>query len=164
MDTLRELLQVDWLTALNFFHEGLEEVAPKEIVGTDETMYVASVLAHFAQSSRCDTGANPSPATLLDIFDQFFWKDRVGTDPQLLETAGSSSLLLLGFWPKQMSQRHNLRWYTHLGRSFYARASRHCPERQKGELLKRLSSHFTIWTFSCQKFSKNLQEAPLLLH
>ena len=73
MDTLRELLQVDWLTALNFFHEGLEEVAPKEIVGTDETMYVASVLAHFAQSSRCDTGANPSPATLLDILDQVCW-------------------------------------------------------------------------------------------
>lgn len=166
MDNLRELLQVDSMIALNFFHEGLGQVAPKQLVGQDETVYVASILAHYAQTSRSDTGPMPSPATFVDIFDQFVLEDGAGADPELLETVGSWSLLLLGLSPRhpRLSPRHNIQWYTQLGRSFYAKASRNCPDQQRRVLLKRISGNFTIWTFACQKFYKNLREAPLLIH
>jgi hypothetical protein len=92
------------------------------------------------------------------------WRDGAGTDHELLETAGSWSLLLLGFFPSQMERRHNLEWYTNLGRSFYHRASVNCPDERRRFLLRRLSGNFAIWTSTCQRFRKNLLETPLLIH
>jgi hypothetical protein len=164
MSDLRELLAVDHRTALEFFHTGLKDFAPEKekIVGPDETMYVASVLAHHAQVSCRSTVDMPTPATLLDIFDNFV----LNTSPEqrLFETAGGQSLLLLGFFSHQMRRRHSLTWYTDLGINYYQRASVLCTDAHKSFLLRRISGNFRVWTHTCRKLDKELREKPFLLN
>jgi len=53
MDSLfEELVAIDSGTALKFFVDNLREAAGTERLRDDETLYVASILAHYAQTSR----------------------------------------------------------------------------------------------------------------
>ena len=99
-DLLLELLAVDSDEAFNFFLSGLREVTGKR--PDNEMVYVASVLAHYSQTSRCDNNFMPSLADLSEVFDNFFLINT--DDPYILEIGGSQIILLAGFFRDQMSR------------------------------------------------------------
>src|SRR5688572_23496550 len=122
MGPFRELLAVSDRQALEFFVVALRDVCETD-VRRDELLYNASVLAHYAQVSTRASESVPAPATLGAVFDQFVADPSLHHDSEMMETAGAQCLLLCGFFETQMHRRHNLRWYAHIGASFFSRAA-----------------------------------------
>lgn len=168
MGDMSELFGVSSEQAFWFFFERLEE-RTSGMASQPETMYVASVLAHYAQTSRFEPGYMSPSGSLYDILDTFVLpgftaEGSVGLqDPEILEVAGSHSLLLLGFFRDQMKKRHNLRWYDSLGSSFFSRAGSRTKESGKAQLLQQVGSHFVFWTTTCRNMSRTLREERYLL-
>lgn len=160
----RDLLAVDSQSTLNFFHTTLQDASGDSRVSAAETIYVASILASYAQTSRADTASLPPFASLSDVFDMFVMQRDAITDPELLEIAGAQSLLLAGFFRDQMQRRHNVEWYDQLGTMFYERATQHtgqAPARRA--LFGRLAVTFPQWTAICQRVSRTLGDRRFLL-
>ncbi len=165
MDSLfEELVSIDSERAFNFFLTNLQETAPKKRLHDDELSYVASVLAHYSQTSRADAVSIPSMADLSEVFDNFILQTAPLNDPELLECGGSQVLLFAGFFRDQMQARHNVRWYDQIGQSLYGKASQHSTDRKKRWLFDRLSESFPEWTVSCRDLNRNLRENRFLLN
>jgi len=164
MDSLfEELIAIDSGAALNFFVDNLRETAGTRTMRDDETFYVASVLAHYAQTSRADTMSIPSMANLSEVFDSFILQTTALNDSEILEMGGSQVLLFAGFFRDQMSRRHNVRWFDQVGQSMYERASQYSTNQKKRELFDRLSLTFPVWTITCRNMSRAFRDNRLLL-
>jgi hypothetical protein len=164
MDSLfEELIAIDSRAALSFFADNLRDTAGTGRLRDDERFYVASILAHYAQTSRADTCSIPSMANLAEVFDSFILQTTALNDAELLEIGGSQILLFAGFFRDQMSHRHNVRWYDRIGQSMYERASQHSKNREKRELFDRMSGSFPEWTIACRDLSRGFRDNRLLL-
>jgi hypothetical protein len=164
MDSVfEELVAVDSERAFNFFLASLRESAVTERFKDDEMLYVASILAHYSQTSRFDTASMPCMANLSEVFDNFVLHTSRLADSEILEFGGSQVLLFAGFFRDQMRQRHNVKWYDRVGQSLYEKASQHSNNLKKRELFDRLSESFPAWTMVCRNLSRTLRENRLLL-
>ncbi|HEY4085212.1 MAG TPA: hypothetical protein VGM43_04700 [Bryobacteraceae bacterium] len=164
MDALfEELVGVDSGAALKFFVENLRETAGNQSLREDETLYVASILAHYAQTSRADAGSIPPMANLSEVFDAFILHMPGLNDSEILEIGASQILLFAGFFRDQMARRHNVEWYDQLGRSMYERASHYTADMKKRALLDHMSASFPFWTIRCRDVSRQCRENHLLL-
>ncbi len=164
MDSIfEELVAVDSQRAFNFFLASLREAAVTERFTDDEMFYVASILAHYSQTSRSDSTSMPCMANLAEVFDHFVLQTSKLTNSDILEFGGSQVLLFAGFFRDQMRQRHNVKWYDHVGQSLYEKASLHSNNLKKRELFDRLSESFPAWTMVCSNLSRTLRENRLLL-
>jgi hypothetical protein len=164
MDSIfEELVAVDSERAFNFFLASLRETGVTEKLKQDEMLYVASILAHYSQTSCFDTTSMPCMANLSEVFDHFVLQTNRLTDSETLEFGGSQVLLFAGFFRDQMRQRHNVKWYDQVGQSLYERASQHSENLKKRELFDRLSESFPAWTMACRDLSRTLRENRLLL-
>ena len=164
MDSLfEELIAIDSDSALNFFVNNLRETAGAERLREDETYYVASVLAHYAQTSRADSVSIPSMANLSEVFDNFVLHTDGLSDAEILEIGGSQILLFAGFFRDQMSRRHNVKWYDQLGQSMYEKASQYSTNLKKRALFDRMSGSFPDWTIICRDMSRACRDNRLLL-
>ena len=150
-----ELLAADHRQTLEFFFIGLRDVS-EPTVDRDELLYNASVLAHFAQVSRYADEELPAPANLSDVFDHFVTDSTLLADPEMMETAGAQCLLLTGFFEKQMQRRYNIRWYVHLGATFFRRAASREHVAKKAQLLATISTHFEFWRERHARLSREL--------
>ncbi|HWE50066.1 MAG TPA: hypothetical protein VG273_09770 [Bryobacteraceae bacterium] len=164
MDSLfEELVSVDSNSAFRFFLESLRETAGTRRLRDDEAFYVASILAHYSQTSRADTASMPSMASLSEVFDSFVLETSKLNDSGILEFGGSQVLLFAGFFRDQMSRRHNVKWYDEVGQSLYERAGQYTSDMKKRVLFDRLSESFPAWTIVCRDLSRTLRENRLLL-
>lgn len=161
MGLLGELIGVDSAGAFGFFLENLRDSARAEKLKEDELLYVTSVLAHYAQTSRFDSSSRPCMAGLAQVFDQFLMQTAVLHDSELLEFGGSQVLLFAGFFRDQMDGRHNVRWYDRVGQSLYERAGLHSRDRKRGELFDRLAESFPVWTIVCRDLRRHLRTSGL---
>ena len=155
MGPFGELLGADHRQTLEFFFIGLRDVS-EPTVDRDELLYNASVLAHFAQVSRYTDDELPTPANLGDVFDHFVMDSTLLADPEMMETAGAQCLLLTGFFEKQMQRRYNLRWYVHLGATFFRHAASREQAVKKAQLLATISAHFEFWRERHARLSREL--------
>lgn len=137
------------------------EVRSMEITD-DEVLYTAKVLADFAQTSRYSSSEMPLFCFLTEVMDNFMADGILSNDPEMMEFAGSSSLLLAGFFRDQMRRRHNLHWFDELGTIFYSRAG-HFSRGKKREVMYRMSEHFPVWSRACCKVSRRLRENRFIL-
>ena len=156
MESLRALLATNDRQTLEFFFVSLKEVCGTG-VDTRELLYVASVLAHYAQVSTAAPADVPAPRTLLDVFDQFVIDQTAQQDGALLETAAAQCLLLAGFFEAQMRGRHNIRWYADLGAGYFRRAATLEPSRPKADLLDTVGRHFEPWRVRYARLSEELR-------
>jgi len=164
MDSLfEELFAVDSSGALNFFVNNLRDTAGNEPLKEDETLYVASILAHYAQTSRADTMSIPSMANLSEVFDGFILHTNGLSDAEILEIGGSQILLFAGFFRDQMARRHNVKWYDQVGQSMYEKASHYTSDLKKRALLDRMSGSFPFWTHLCCDVSRQCRDNRLIL-
>jgi hypothetical protein len=164
MDKLfEELIAVDSSAALSFFANNLRETVGTKRLREDEVLYVASVLAHYSQTSRSGTMSTPSMANLSEVFDNFLLQTVSAPDSEMLEIGGAQVLLFAGFFRDQMSRKHNVRWYDQVGQSLYEKAGQHSKNLRKRELFDRLSQTFPVWTGLCSNLSRVFRENRLLL-
>lgn len=164
MDPLfEELVGVDSGAALKFFVDNLRDTAGRQQLHDDETLYVASILAHYAQTSRADGVSIPSLANLTEVFDTFILHTPGLSDSEILEIGGSQILLFAGFFRDQMARRHNVEWFDHIGQSMYERASHYASDAKKRVLLDRMADSFPSWTIRCRDVSRACRENHLLL-
>lgn len=155
MDMMDGLLAVNSEVTINFFFSGLKRfVQPR--VTFDETLYAASVLASYAQTSR-EAWITPSPGNLSEVFDRFVLADEGGNDSEILAIAGAECLLLVGFFRDQVRRRHNVRLYDQLGCSFFRRASRHSTGKESG-IYGRLALNFPPLALACRDLSRDLRD------
>jgi len=174
MDYMQDILAVDSNQALWFFYNYLRSNTPPRIAKA-ETLYVASILAHYAQTSRFSTETTGPAADLYGILDTFVIPGLMESSPllrdsEILEIAGSQTLLLVGFFRDQASStkrhlvKHNLKWYDELGKSFFLKASAYTREQKKYEMLWNVSEHFIILASSCLQANRTMREERYLLH
>jgi hypothetical protein len=160
---LQELLAVDSASAFNFFAENLRETVGARNWREDEALYVASVLAHYAQTSRADSASIPVMSDLSEVFDRFLLETTLRNDAELLEMGGSQVLLFAGFFRDQMQRRHNVNWYDQIGQSLYERAGHYSSVPKKRQLFDHLAASFPAWTAACRELSRTLRDNRLLL-
>jgi hypothetical protein len=170
MDPLRHLLWSNDDETFNFFLGGLSEVTNRPRSREDkELMYVTSVLAHFAGPPPCSRKGNHTPGlyriplNLTEVFDEFVLNDRAVQDSFYFEAGASKSLLLAGFFRRQMKRRHNVEWYDQVGSSLYLRASRLSDTPSAAWLYFRLSQSFAFWTLACSELQKHFYEEQFLV-
>lgn len=170
MDPLRELLSSDDECTFNFFFEGLSDVTHRARSRRDgELMYVTSVLAHFAGPPPCLRKGNHTPGLYLtpldltEVFDEFVFNSRVVKDPFYFEAGASKSLLLAGFFRRQMERRHNVKWYDDVGSTLYRRASEFSSSETASRLYARLSMSFPYWTKACSELQQHFYEERFLV-
>ena len=168
MSDLTELFSVNSEQALRFFAESLrEEVLPVGVTG-DEFLYVASVLAHYAQTPRYRSDSFLAD-NMSDLFEQFVLggmtneKSLVSTNPEILEVAGSQTLLFVGFFRDQTRRRHNVAWYDRMGQLFYSEAGSRSLSRKRKEMLGQIADHFPSWAVTCRNMSRTLRDNRYLL-
>lgn len=163
MDPLRELLKVRHEDALKFFYSGLMKTPQAKRLGRREAVYVASVLAHYAQTSCGATDCVPAPTDLTSIFDNFILDTETTLNKTLLETAGAQILLLVGCFPHQMRRRYPVDWYISLGSSFYGRAGRLCTASNERAIMEAMERDLRPWTFACREFGRHTFENRFLI-
>ncbi len=159
MSTFQELYGVGHMETVNFFYAELTDLVPQGgQLTTKETIYVASVLAHYAQTSRYETESMPPLADLGELFDHFVLELVDARDTKMLEIAGAQSLLFAGFFGDQMKEKHSLSWYNSIGSSFYEKACRRTRDANRKTLLGLMSWHFPAWARHCRELNRTLRE------
>ena len=163
------MLTSDWLAvsnaqALRFFFERLKDVTDSEEPSTEELLYNASVLAHFATTSTRSAPTFPStPTDLTMMFDLFVLDRSQHADPEIMEAAASQCLLLTGFFGDQMKGRHNLGWYSSLGAGFYDSAAYHQADRSRARMMVKMATRFEFWRRQQSRLSRELHNVRLLI-
>ena len=156
-EVLGELLSVNTTQAFQFFFTGLKSTDGVRDQD-DELLYVAGILAHYAQTSCLKEGSIACPKDLFDTRAFFTW-EVVGNDAEILEIGGTQVILLAGFFRDQMARRHDVEWYDQFGRSLYTRASQHARDVRKREFFGRFAPNLPQWTITCSTLRKNLYES-----
>ena len=162
MGPLGELLAVDQRQALEFFFQRLKDVCGSG-VDSQELLYNASVLAHYAQVSTQAELELPAPATLSAVFDHFVFDTTLHEDSLMMENAGAQCLLMAGFFEDQARRRHDIRWYAQLGAGFFSRAAVREPSSRKARMLDSIGRQFEPWRQRHARLSRDLREQVFLL-
>src|SRR3984893_6758549 len=144
MGPLRELLATDQRQALEVFVQRLKDVS-EPAIDSEELLYNASVLAHYAQVSTQAAFELSTPSNLGAVFEHFVLDTTLLHDSLMMESAGAQCLMLAGFFEDQMRRRHNIRWYAELGASFFRRAALQERSLHKARLLDAIARRFEPW-------------------
>lgn len=145
--------------AFQFFFEHLRDVINDTGAPTDELLYNASVLAHFATTSTSSKDTFPAtPASLTTVFDLFVMDRSLTNDPAVMEAAAAQCLLLTGFFFDQQKWRHAVNWYADLGSAFFARAASTGRDPARARLMDTMSRRFQFWRLHQHRLARELRE------
>jgi hypothetical protein len=159
----------DWLAvttsqALRFFYENLRDVSEESQPPTNELLYNASVLAHFATTStQSQTDFPAGPVDLGLIRDLFVLDRSQHDDPDIMEAAAAQCLLLTGFFHDQMRRRYNVAWYATLGTAFFAHAAERRADRSRARMMETMASRFEFWRRQQRRLAHELRDLPHLI-
>ncbi|MEO8480812.1 MAG: hypothetical protein ABI634_01295 [Acidobacteriota bacterium] len=159
----------DWLPVttgqtLRFFFETLKDVSEDSRPPTDELLYNASVLAHFATTSTASQADFPAcPTGLSTIFDLFVLDHSQHHDPDIMEAAAAQCLLFTGFFHDQMKRRHNVEWYATLGAAFFAQAAHRRRDRVRAHMMDTMAARFDFWRRQQRRLAHELRDLPRLI-
>ncbi len=162
MSYFRELLASDHLHTLEFFLVSLRDVSDPS-VDSQELLYNASVLAHYAQIPTSAEDELSTPADLAAVFDRFVADAAALRDAAVMEAAGAQCLLLTGFFEEQMRGRHNIRWYAEMGAGFYRRAAEEDRSVRRARLLGMIALRFELWRQRQARLSRELRDLRYIL-
>lgn len=176
MGDLTELLKVDMKIAFNFFHSAISErlehlpreIRPSTNIIGPEIKYISSILAHYSLTSSNDPNSLllSSPIQIFDTFivDPTLQSDP-GSDPELMETAGSLVLLHAGYFREQFPKRYNMGFYDGLGQQFFLKASHGygVAKENKSLLLQKVSENLPFWNQVCSLTARDQKDSRFIL-
>jgi len=159
--------------ALNFWASNLQEA-----IGTkrwsqicDSTgVYLASVLGHFCLQPLDRTEAlspDYSPgdqefrqfADLTQIAELMMQQLTSAKSPLWMESAGAHILLYAGFFQNQNKHRHNIQFYSTLGRECYLMAA----VGNRTKIMKLMAAEFNQYLFHLADLNRHLRENRYLI-
>jgi hypothetical protein len=168
-----ELYGVTEERALNFWASHLHEVIGSKRWSQicDSTgVYLASVLGHFCLQSL-DRMAVLSPdyspgdtefrqfADLTQIAELMMRQLTSAKNPLWMESAGAHILLYAGFFQNQNKGRHNIEFYSAIGRECYLMAAVGKRER----MMKLMAAGFSQYLCHLANLHQHLQESRYLI-
>jgi hypothetical protein len=168
-----ELYGVTEEQALNFWTSHLHETIGNELwsqIRDSTGVYLASVLGHFCLQS-VDRLAILSPdytpndqefrqfADLTQIAELMMRQLTSAKNPLWMESAGAHILLYAGFFQNQNKDRHNIGFYSNLGRECYLMAA--VGKREK--VMKLMAKGFDQYLFHLANLHQHLQESRYLI-
>jgi hypothetical protein len=172
-EAFEELNGVTEEVALNFWVLNLRETIGEKRwsqIRDSTGRYLASVLGHFCLQSvdRIEI-ISPDYSPKNDEFRQFADLTQVAEmmmqslatakNPLWMESAGAHILLHAGFFYHQNRQRHNINFFSEIGRECYLMAA--VGKREK--IMKLMAHEFGEYLFSLAKLHKHLQEKRYLI-
>ena len=172
-DYFEELYGVTEERALNFWASNLHEtIGSKQWseIRDSTGVYLASVLGHFCLQSvdRMEIlSPDYSPgdgefrqfADLTQIAELMMRQLTSEKNPLWMESAGAHILLYAGFFQSQNKDRHNIEFYSSLGRECYLMAAVGKRER----IMKLMAKGFSEYLFHLANLHRHLQESRYLI-
>jgi hypothetical protein len=159
--------------ALNFWVSHLEDAIGRarwEQMRDSTGVYLASVLGHFCLQS-IDRLAVLSPeyscaetefrqfADLTQIAEMMMQQLTSAKSPVWMESAGAHILLYAGFFQSQNRHRHNIGFFSSMGRDCYRMAA--VGKREK--MMKQVAAEFNQYLFLLANLHQHLRESRYLI-
>ena len=168
-----ELYGVTEEGALNFWVSHLEETVGSEQwsqIRDSTGVYVASVLGHFCLQSvdrRAILSPDYSPgelefrqfADLTQIAEMMMRQLTNANNPLWMESAGAHILLYAGFFQNQNKDRHNIGFYSNMGRECYLMAA----VGKRAKIMNQMAAGFHQYLFHLAVLQQHLQENRYLI-
>jgi hypothetical protein len=168
-----ELYGVTEERALNFWVSHLEDTIGSEQwsqIRDSTGVYLASVLGHFCLQSvdRMETlSPDYSPgdtefrqfADLTQIAELMMRQLTSAKNPMWMESAGAHILLYAGFFQNQNKDRHNIGFYSTMGKECYLMAA----VGKRAKIMKLMAAGFSEYLFHLATLHRNLQESRYLI-
>jgi hypothetical protein len=159
--------------ALNFWTSHLHEAIGSKRwsqIRDSTGVYLASVLGHFCLQSvdRMEIlSPDYSPgemefrqfADLTQIAELKMQQLTSAKNPLWMESAGAHILLYAGFFQDQNKGRHNIEFFSTMGRECYLMAA--VGKREK--MMKLMAAEFSQYLFHLANLHRNLQESRYLI-
>jgi hypothetical protein len=159
--------------ALNFWASHLhEEIGNKQWsqICDSTGVYLASVLGHFSlqsvdQMEILSPDYSPSDlefrqfANLTQIAELMMRQLTSAKNPLWMESAGAHILLYAGFFQSQNKTRHNIEFYSAMGRECYLMAAVGKRER----IMKLMAADFNQYLFHLANLHRHLRESRYLI-
>ncbi len=172
-DYFEELYGVTEERALNFWASHLHEVIGSKQwseIRDSTGVYLASVLGHFCLQSVdrmeiLSPDYNPSDqefrqfADLTQIAEMMMQQLTSAKNPLWMESAGAHILLYAGFFQNQNKDRHNIEFYSAMGRECYLMAAVGKRER----MMKLMATGFNQYLFHLASLQRHLRESRYLI-
>jgi hypothetical protein len=159
--------------ALNFWATNLQDAVGSErwsqICGSTG-VYLASVLGHFCLQSvdRMEVLSpdySPSDqefrqfADLTQIAELMMQQLTSAKNPLWMESAGAHILLYAGFFQNQNKHRHNIEFYSTMGRECYLMAA----VGKRAGIMKLMAAEFHQYLFHLANLHQHLRESRYLI-
>jgi hypothetical protein len=159
--------------ALNFWASHLHEAVGSERwsrIRDSTGVYLASVLGHFCLQST-DRMEVLSPdytpndmefrqfADLTQIAELMMRQLTSAKNPLWMESAGAHILLYAGFFQSQNKHRHNIEFYSSMGRECYLMAA----VGNRAKMMKLMAAGFSQYLFLLADLHQHLRESKYLI-
>jgi hypothetical protein len=172
-DYFEELYGVTEEGAINFWASNLHETIGSEEwaqISDSTGVYLASVLGHFClqpvdrmEALSPDYSPGDSEfrqfADLTQIAELMMRQLSSARNPLWMESAGAHILLYAGFFQNQNKNRHNIEFYSGLGRECYLMAAVGKRER----VMKLMAEGFDQYLFHLANLHRHLRESRYLI-
>ena len=172
-DNFEDLYGVTEERVLNFWASHLHEVIGSKRwsqISDSTGVYLASVLGHFClqsvdQMEVLSSDYSPSDqefrqfADLTQIAELMMRQLTSAKNPLWMESAGAHILLYAGFFQSQNKGRHNIEFYSAMGRECYLMAAVGKRER----MMKLMATGFHQYLFHLAELQRHLRESRYLI-
>jgi hypothetical protein len=172
-DYFEELYGVTEERVLNFWASHLHEAMGTERwsqIRDSTGVYLASVLGHFCLQSVdrmeiLSADYNPGDAEfrqfadLTQIAEMMMRQLTSAKNPLWMESAGAHILLYAGFFQNQNKDRHNIEFYSAMGRECYLMAA----VGKRARMMKLMATGFHQYLFHMAELQRHLQENRYLI-
>ncbi|WP_158945130.1 hypothetical protein [Granulicella sp. S190] len=172
-DYFEELYGVTEERALNFWASNLHEAIGNKQwsqIRDSTGVYLASVLGHFCLQSvdraeLLSPDYNPDDrefrqfADLTQIAEMMMRQLTSAKNPLWMESAGAHILLYAGFFQTQNKHRHNIAFYSAMGRECYLMAA----VGKRASMMKQMAAGFSQYLFHLASLHQHLRESRYLI-
>jgi hypothetical protein len=159
--------------ALNFWASNLQDAmgnARWAQIRDSTGVYLASVLGHFSLQSMdrqelLSDDYSPGDgefrqfADLTQIAELMMRQLTSEKNPLWMESAGAHILLYAGFFQSQNRHRHNIEFFSAMGRECYLMAA----VGKRAKMMKRMAAEFAEYMFHLAEMNRNLRENRYLI-
>jgi hypothetical protein len=172
-DYFEELYGVTEERALNFWASHLHETIGSKRwsqIRDSTGVYLASVLGHFClqpvdRMEILSPDYSPSDtefrqfADLTQIAEMMMRQLTSAKNPLWMESAGAHILLYAGFFQSQNKDRHNIEFYSAMGRECYLMAA----VGKRARMMKLMATDFHQYLFHLANLQRHLRESRYLI-
>ena len=158
---------------LNFWASHLQEAIGSQRwaqICNSTGVYLASVLGHFClqpldHQEVLSPDYNPAEtefrqfADLTQIAEMMMQQLTSAKNPLWMESAGAHILLYAGFFQSQNKARHNIEFFSSIGRECYLMAA----VGKRAQIMKQMAAGFSQYLFHLASLHRNLRESRYLI-